>query len=73
MHLQVILSEGMVGVQGDLLELLQGADMDGNQTLDYREFLAATMEKVQQHYHTCCRCRYDQSIREYSTKIGTMI
>lgn len=35
-----------MGMQGELLELLKGADMDGNQTLDYREFLAATMEKV---------------------------
>lgn len=39
----------MVGMQAELLELLKGADMDGNHTLDYREFLAATMEKVQYH------------------------
>lgn len=36
----------MVEMQTELLELLRGVDMDGNQTLDYREFLAATMEKV---------------------------
>lgn len=30
----------------ELLEYFKAADMDGDQTLDYREFLAATMEKV---------------------------
>lgn len=42
----MVASEGMVGMQAEVLELLNGVDMDGNHTLDYREFLAATMEKV---------------------------
>lgn len=40
----------MVGMQAEFRDLIQGVDMDGNQTLDYREFLAATMEKVLLHF-----------------------
>ncbi|CAM9226582.1 unnamed protein product [Hapterophycus canaliculatus] len=39
---QVIASEGMVGMQAELLELLNSVD----KKLDYRNFLAATMEKA---------------------------
>lgn len=39
---KVIASEGMVGMQAELLELLNSVD----KKLDYRNFLAATMEKV---------------------------
>ncbi|CAM9168321.1 unnamed protein product [Discosporangium mesarthrocarpum] len=43
---QVVASEGLVGMQAEVLELLQEVDMDGNHRLDYNEFLAATLEKV---------------------------
>lgn len=39
-------SEGLAGLHAEVQELLNAVDMDGNQTLDYREFLAASMEKV---------------------------
>lgn len=39
---KVVASEGMVEMQAEVLELLQSVDTK----LDYRSFLAATMEKV---------------------------
>lgn len=39
---KVVASEGMVEMQAEVLELLQSV----NKKLDYRSFLAATMEKV---------------------------
>ncbi|CAN0219366.1 unnamed protein product, partial [Phaeothamnion confervicola] len=43
---QVVASEGMLEMQKEVFELMKGIDMDGNQMLDYNEFLAATLEKA---------------------------
>ena len=42
---QVVSEEGLIGMQGEVHRIMQGLDMDGNRAIDYREFLAATMEK----------------------------
>lgn len=43
---EVVQQDGMVveNAQEDVLQLLQGIDIDGSNSLNYREFLAATME-----------------------------
>lgn len=41
---QVVQQEGLGNLQDDVVRLLQGIDIDGSNTLNYREFLAATME-----------------------------
>lgn len=41
----MVAAEGLIELQGDVLAVMQGIDMDGNQTLDWREFLAASMER----------------------------
>jgi calcium-dependent protein kinase len=37
--------EGLSNIEAEVKHLLQGIDIDGSNTLDYREFLAATMER----------------------------
>lgn len=41
---QVVQQEGLGSLQDDVVRLLQGIDIDGSNSLNYREFLAATME-----------------------------
>lgn len=41
---QVVQQEGLGNLQEDVVRLLQGIDIDGSNSLNYREFLAATME-----------------------------
>mmetsp|Transcript_9411 Transcript_9411/g.14440 ORF Transcript_9411/g.14440 Transcript_9411/m.14440 type:complete len:555 (-) Transcript_9411:311-1975(-) len=41
---EVCRQEGLDALQEEVLSLMQGIDIDGSNTLDYREFLAATME-----------------------------
>lgn len=43
---EVVQQDGMVleNAQEDVMQLLQGIDIDGSNSLNYREFLAATME-----------------------------
>lgn len=41
---RVVQQDGLEDVQEDVLHLLQGIDIDGSNSLNYREFLAATME-----------------------------
>lgn len=41
---QVVKQEGLECAQEDVIRLLQGIDIDGSNSLNYREFLAATME-----------------------------
>lgn len=41
---QVVQQEGLGNLQDDVVRLLQGIDIDGSNSLNYREFLAATME-----------------------------
>lgn len=41
---QVVKQEGLECAQEDVVRLLQGIDIDGSNSLNYREFLAATME-----------------------------
>ncbi|CAN0550534.1 unnamed protein product, partial [Laminaria digitata] len=41
---QVVQQDGFENLQEDVVRLLQGIDIDGSNSLNYREFLAATME-----------------------------
>lgn len=41
---KVVQQEGLDSLQDDVVRLLQGIDIDGSNSLNYREFLAATME-----------------------------
>lgn len=41
---EVVQQDGMESSEEDVLQLLQGIDIDGSNSLNYREFLAATME-----------------------------
>lgn len=41
---EVVQQDGMENSEEDVLQLLQGIDIDGSNSLNYREFLAATME-----------------------------
>jgi Ca2+-binding EF-hand superfamily protein len=43
--LQIVSQEGLEVLEEEVLRLLQGIDIDGSNTLDYREFLAATMDR----------------------------
>jgi Ca2+-binding EF-hand superfamily protein len=42
---QIVSQEGLEVLEEEVLRLLQGIDIDGSNTLDYREFLAATMDR----------------------------
>ncbi|CAN0435196.1 unnamed protein product, partial [Discosporangium mesarthrocarpum] len=42
---KVVQQEGLSSLYEEVVRLLQGIDIDGSNTLDYREFLAATMER----------------------------
>jgi hypothetical protein len=44
-HKQIVSQEGLEVLEEEVLRLLQGIDIDGSNTLDYREFLAATMDR----------------------------
>jgi Ca2+-binding EF-hand superfamily protein len=44
-HEQIVSQEGLEVLEEEVLRLLQGIDIDGSNTLDYREFLAATMDR----------------------------
>lgn len=48
---EVVQQDGMVleNAQEDVMQLLQGIDIDGSNSLNYREFLAATMEASPHH------------------------
>ena len=46
---QVVQQDGFENLQEDVVRLLQGIDIDGSNSLNYREFLAATME-VRYHW-----------------------
>lgn len=45
---KVATSEGMVDMHEEVLEMINAVDMAGNNSIGYREFLAAMMEKVMQ-------------------------
>jgi EF-hand domain pair len=43
---KVVASEGLIELQSEVLAVMQGIDMDGSQTLDWREFLAASLDRT---------------------------
>jgi hypothetical protein len=45
LHSQIVSQEGLEVLEDEVVRLLQGIDIDGSNTLDYREFLAATMDR----------------------------
>ncbi|CAN0110241.1 unnamed protein product [Ectocarpus sp. 4 AP-2014] len=57
----VVQQDGMVveNAQEDVLQLLQGIDIDGSNSLNYREFLAATMERNIFIREQNIRCAFD--------------
>ncbi|CAM9766641.1 unnamed protein product [Ectocarpus sp. 8 AP-2014] len=58
---EVVQQDGMVveNAQEDVLQLLQGIDIDGSNSLNYREFLAATMERNIFIREQNIRCAFD--------------
>lgn len=48
---KVVQQEGLGSLQDDVVRLLQGIDIDGSNSLNYREFLAATMEVTRRTCH----------------------
>lgn len=56
---QVVQQDGFENLQEDVVRLLQGIDIDGSNTLNYREFLAATMERNIFIREENIRCAFD--------------
>lgn len=56
---QVVQQEGLDNLQDDVVRLLQGIDIDGSNSLNYREFLAATMERNIFIREENIRCAFD--------------
>lgn len=56
---QVVQQEGLDNLQDDVVRLLQGIDIDGSNSVNYREFLAATMGRDMFIREENIRCAFD--------------